>query len=135
MAAALAKIAQQWRAFAHDEPGKRFENQHRRMKQGGKPLLVGLAVVGALLVAAGIFLLFVPGPGLLVAAFGLALLAGISRSLARVLDRAEPVVRRHAARAKAWWSRAALATKLALGALAAAIVAAAGYAAYRLWLA
>lgn len=129
----LAKLERHWHAFADDEPGQRFENQHHRLKRSGKPFLIGLAAAGALLVASGVVLLFIPGPGLLVAAFGLALLAGVSHRLAKVLDRAEPVVRRRAKRAKAWWSRAALGVRIALIAAVVALAAAAAYAAYRLW--
>jgi hypothetical protein len=128
MPGSLAKIKHQWRAFAHDE-------QHRRLKQSGKPLLVALAVLGGLLVAGGVVMLFVPGPGFVVVAFGLAVLAGTSERLARALDRVEPVVRRVAQRAKAWWSHAPLAVRIALSVLAAALAAAAAYGAYRLWFA
>ena len=66
MSGTIAKLEHQWREFAHDKPGQRFENQHRRLKRGGRAVSVGMAVVGALLVASGVVLLFVPGPGLLV---------------------------------------------------------------------
>ena len=131
----IARLERQWHEFAHDKPGQRFENQHRRLKRGGRALSIGIAVVGALLVAGGVFLLFVPGPGLLVGFFGLALLAGTSARLARALDRIEPVVRRWATRAKARWSQASAATHIAIYALGAAIAGAAAYGAYRLWFA
>lgn len=132
---ALAKLESQWRAFKHDEPGHRFEHQHERMKKQGKGLLVGAAIVGGLLVAAGIVLLFIPGPGLLVSIFGLALVAGVSGRLARVLDRIEPPVRRAAKRAKRWWARASTPTKVALIAIAVALAGAAASGAYRVWIA
>jgi len=93
-----------------------------------------MAVIGALLVVGGVVLLFVPGPGLLVVVFGLALLVGISAGLARALDRSEPVVRWWAARAKAWWSQASIATRIATCAFGAGIAGVAVYGAYRLWI-
>jgi hypothetical protein len=133
MPGTIAKLEHQWHEFAHDKPGQRFENQHRRLKRGGKALLAGMTVVGALLVAGGVVLLFVPGPGLLVAVFGLALLAGTSSRLARVLDQMEPVVRRWASRAKAWWSQASITARVATCVIGAAIAGVAIYGAYRLW--
>lgn len=128
---ALAKLESQWRAFKHDEPGHRFEHQHERMKKQGKGLLVGAAIVGGLLVAAGIVLLFIPGPGLLVSIFGLALVG----RLARVLDRIEPPVRRAAKRAKRSWARASTPTKVALITITVALANAAASGAYRVWIA
>jgi hypothetical protein len=132
---ALAKLESQWKAFKHDEPGQRFEHQHERMKQNGRALLVGTATLGAILVASGVVLLFIPGPGLLVSVFGLALLAGVSGTLARLLDRAEPVVRRWARRAKHRWSRASMPAKAAIVGVAVALAGVVAYAAYRIWIA
>ena len=132
---AFAKLEQQWRAFKHDSPGHRFEHQHDRMKKSGKGFLVGAAIVGGLLVAGGVVLLFIPGPGLLLMVFGLALVAGVSKPLAKVLDRAEPVVRRWARAAKQWWKQAPIAVKIGIGAIALGLAGAAAYAAYRMWFA
>ena len=73
------------------------------MKRQSKAVRFGALALGALLVAGGIVMLFVPGPGLLVSVFGLALFAGHSRRLARALDRAEPPLRRRARAVKRWW--------------------------------
>jgi hypothetical protein len=132
---ALAKLESQWKAFKHDEPGHRFEHQHERMKQQGRALLVGTTTLGAILLVGGIVLLFIPGPGPLVSIFGLALLAGVSGTLARMLDRAEPPVRRWARRAKQRWTRASMPAKAALIALAVAAAGAAAFGAYRVWIA
>ncbi|MGE0398943.1 MAG: hypothetical protein AB7T06_19695 [Kofleriaceae bacterium] len=130
---ARAKLERQWKAFKHDEPGHRFEHQHERMKKRGRAFLVATTTLGALLLAGGLVMLFIPGPGILVAVFGLALIAGVSGRLAHGLDRAEPVVRRWARRAKRWWSRATVPAKAAVIAVAAIAAAAAALAAYRLW--
>ncbi|HEY4179145.1 MAG TPA: PGPGW domain-containing protein [Kofleriaceae bacterium] len=130
-----AKLQHQWREFKNDQPGKRFENQHDRMAKESRGLLVAQTVIGALLLVGGIILLFIPGPGLLLMVFGLALIAGISRSLARLLDRAEPPVHRAAHRAKLWWKHASTAVHAALIAGAGVIASAAAFVAYRVWFA
>jgi hypothetical protein len=91
-------LAQQWRSFKNDEPGKRFIHQRERMKKEGRGLTVALVALGALLFAGGVVLLFIPGPGLVLIVFGLALVSGVSSKLARLLYRTEPPVRRFAGR-------------------------------------
>jgi hypothetical protein len=118
------QLAEQWHAFKADPPGVRFRNQYRRMQSNGRAAFVGLIAIGAVLVLGGVALLFVPGPGLLLIVFGLALLTGVSKRLARVMDRIEPPVRRLAGRAKAAWKRAPVPVKLLLGFAAIAIGAA-----------
>jgi hypothetical protein len=49
---------------------------------------------GALLIAAGLFMLVAPGPGILVLVAGCALVAGESQLMARFLDAAEVRIRR-----------------------------------------
>lgn len=130
----LAKLESQWKAFKHDEPGHRFEHQHERMKKEGRALRVATTTLGAIFLAGGIVMLFIPGPGLLVAIFGLALIAGVSERLARLLDRIEPPLRRAGRRAKRWWSHAPMVSKVPLIALALALAGAAAFGAYRAWI-
>jgi Putative transmembrane protein (PGPGW) len=103
----MGKLIQRaWRAFRDDEQGQRFRNHHRRLHEPGWRKLRILALFAApLLLAAGVVMLFVPGPGLLFVLFGLALLAGESTALARRLDRAEPPVRRRFERVQRLWKR------------------------------
>jgi hypothetical protein len=130
-----SKLHHQWQEFKNDEPGKRFENQHDRMKKESRGLLIAQTLIGALLLAGGIVLLFIPGPGLLVMVFGLALIAGISRPLAKLLDRGEPPVRRAGHRAKVWWQHASRGAHASIIALAVVLASGAGFAAYHVWLA
>jgi hypothetical protein len=123
---ALAKLESQWKAFKHDAPGRRFEHQHERMKQNGRAWIVGTASLGAILLFGGIVMLFIPGPGLLVAIFGLALMAGVSESLAKALDRAEPALREKVNAAKTSWRTASRAEKGVLIGIGAAYVIAIG---------
>jgi hypothetical protein len=117
---ALAKLESQWKAFKHDEPGHRFEHQHERMKQSGRAWVVAMASLGAIFLVGGIIMLFIPGPGLLVSLFGLAMIAGASQPLARALDRAEPAMREKAREAKRSWKTASRAEKGVLIGIAAA---------------
>jgi len=80
-------------ALRHDPPGERFQRQYERLRHHGRALRVVMGIGGGLLVAAGIAFLILPGPGLPLLVVGLGLLAGLSRALARALDRAEPFLR------------------------------------------
>ncbi|MEO8704926.1 MAG: PGPGW domain-containing protein, partial [Kofleriaceae bacterium] len=132
----VSQLAQDWSAFRQDSPGHRFGNHYKRMRQQGSRAgaIVRLGL-GVLLVVAGIVMLFIPGPGLLVALFGLGLLGGESKKLAGVLDRIEPVMRRWGRAAKRWWTARSMVTQDVL--IAAVIVSAgvAAYGAYQWWVA
>jgi hypothetical protein len=84
----------EWHCFKDDEPGGRFANHHKRANRSGLAKRVLRIVFGTVLVAAGIFMLFVPGPGLLAMLFGVALFAGESQRLAERMDRLEVWARR-----------------------------------------
>jgi hypothetical protein len=129
-------LAQEWRAFRHDSPGSRFANHYERMrKEGSRAGAIARLGLGALLLVGGIVMLFIPGPGLLVAVFGLGLFAGQSKTIANALDRVEPAARRGWKRAKAWWRARALLAKASMIAVAGLAIACACYGAYRLFIA
>jgi hypothetical protein len=123
----LEGLAEEWHAFRDDSPGERFENHRQRMSQRGKAVRIGALGLGGVLFPAGIAMLFLPGPGILFAVFGLALFAGQSGFLAERLDRAEPPIRRRARAVKRKWealprpAKAAFIT-LAVGLAAVALV-------------
>jgi hypothetical protein len=94
--------------------------------------MVAQVVLGIALLAGGVVLLFIPGPGLLLIVFGLAMVAGTSRTLAGLLDRAEPPARERATRAKRWWTRSPAIVKAGLVLVALAGAAAATYGMYRI---
>jgi Putative transmembrane protein (PGPGW) len=99
-------VAGEWKAVRADRAGRRFCNHYSRMREPGRASLRALAlVVGPLLVAIGVVLLFIPGPGLIVIALGAAFLCGQSRKLARGLDRAEPRLHRAIARGRRTWQK------------------------------
>lgn len=114
MASTIDTVKREWRAFKHDEPGTRFQHQHDRMQKHSRAIRIAQAAAGTLLTLAGIVLLFIPGPGLLVMLFGLALLAGLSNALAKLLDRAEPPLRHQAKLMRRGWNHLAGAAKVGL---------------------
>lgn len=132
MASTIDDAKRGWRAFKDDEPGERFQHQHDRMQKQSRGMRIAHAAAGGLLTLAGIVLLFIPGPGLLVMLFGLALLAGLSKTLAKLLDRAEPPLRHQAQLMRRGWNHLAGAAKVGLGALALVALGAIGLGAYGL---
>jgi hypothetical protein len=80
-----------WDRFVHTTPGRRFYERYKRKQQakGSAWKRCAFVAAGILVCLAGIFFLAVPGPGLLILAVGLALIAQESAGLARLLDRAE----------------------------------------------
>jgi len=93
-----------WRAFTAEPPGCRFVQYHcraQRSRSVAKRVL--RIVVGVVLTAAGVVLLFIPGPGTLLLLFGMAMFSSESRLLARFLDRTEVFGRAQLKRLRRWW--------------------------------
>lgn len=104
----------EWRLLTADRPGYRFVGQFRRSQRDHSlARRVVRVVFGVVLVAAGVVMLFAPGPGWLVIFFGLGMFASESCALARFLDRTEVVVRTVAKRLRAWWRSASLPARAA----------------------
>ncbi len=103
------------------------------MKHGTRAGAVARVALGILLLAGGIAMLFIPGPGLLVMLFGLGLLGGQSQHLARALDRVEPAMRRIGRRLIGVWKRRSRVAQVAFVVVAVAIAGAAAYGAWT-WL-
>ncbi|MDE1884303.1 MAG: hypothetical protein KGI64_01890 [Xanthomonadaceae bacterium] len=82
--------------------GERFRAHHARMCEGRHALRTVLAIgCGLLLLALGLIMLILPGPGVLTGLVGAALIAGESAFAARLLDRIDL----HAAHVWARWRR------------------------------
>jgi Flp pilus assembly protein TadB len=128
----IAEAKHEWRAFKNDEPGKRFQHQHDRLQEKGRGVRIGLAVAGIVLLLVGVALMVLPGPGLPLLVFGLALLAGLSGALARALDRTEPVLRHEAKQLKRGWHRLSGGAKAGICAVGALGLAAVAFGAYRI---
>jgi hypothetical protein len=76
------------RRFMTAPSGTRFRAYHARLAQRPSLMRTLLAIgSGMILLALGLVLLVLPGPGLLVAAIGATLIAGESLTVARLLDR------------------------------------------------
>ncbi len=128
----LEELKKSWRVFTKSRPGERFQRLYGARKE---PRLyrILLTMVGVLLLVGGVVLLFIPGPGLLLIAFGAALIARESLWLAKRLDRLEPVLHKLGRKARSFWKKASTGARAAI--VAAGVIGAAGaaYAAY-LWL-
>jgi hypothetical protein len=78
------------RRFMTAPSGARFRAYHTRLKQRPNLMRTLLAIgCGLILLALGLVMIVLPGPGLLVAAIGAALIAGESLTVARFLDRVD----------------------------------------------
>src|SRR4051794_40785098 len=112
----FGNLKRQWRAFRGGKPGHRFVDRHDRVKRSRKTQSWARRwiepVVGILLLAIGVVLTFLPGPGIVFYFAGAGLLAGESRALARGLDWSELRLRRAFRCAKRWWGRASWIAKL-----------------------
>lgn len=94
MASPVKQLQIEWRRFKEDAPGERFQHQRDRARERSRSLPIVLAIVGVIVVALGVVMLFVPGPGILVIALGLAMIGSASRRVAQSLDRVETWARR-----------------------------------------
>jgi hypothetical protein len=107
MNTAIAAVRRGWRVFANDPPGQRFMSQYVRSQRQRSPVRTAVRIgLGALLTACGMVMWFLPGPGWLLVAFGMAMFASEMRGLARALDRAEVALRAGWRRFRRWWRAA-----------------------------
>lgn len=85
------RMREEWRHFVRAEAGTRFARLHERKNADGRGLARRLAWwgMGVVLIAAGVVMLFTPGPGLLTFALGIACIAQESLPFARRCDYAE----------------------------------------------
>jgi len=97
------KAQRTWAEIKDDPPGERFQ-RHFRRRRGRKGCVLLIAMSSALIFA-GIVLLFIPGPGLLLIALGTALLAEKSLRIARTLDWSETEIRTLIDLAERVWRR------------------------------
>jgi hypothetical protein len=91
----VERLRKAWTGIRDGAPGRRFQDRWRSRQEGGRsPLRKALWIgSGGALVAAGVILLMIPGPGIPVLALGGALLAQESRRIARLLDTGEVKIR------------------------------------------
>ena len=126
----LADLKESWKTFRKGRPGDRFESFFRARRKNRDGSRIALLIVGILLIAGGVILLFIPGPGLLLIAFGGALVAQQSLWMAKLLDEIELVARRMARLAARFWKASSIPVRALVVLAAAAGSAAAAYAAF-----
>jgi UPF0716 family protein affecting phage T7 exclusion len=87
----LKHTRQSWQRFKAGLPGRRFQQQFRQRRRfrSGAARKSLLMATGILLAVAGVFLLFVPGPGIIILLIGAVLIAQQSSLAARAFDRIE----------------------------------------------
>jgi hypothetical protein len=92
----IRKLKEQWRALRDAPPGRRFSlrYEHRAKKRETPAARIAWSALALLLVLAGIVALPLPGPGTVVIAVGLALLAQESLTVAKLCDRLELAIRK-----------------------------------------
>lgn len=131
------RVKRSWRRFKAGTPGRRFQQQFSRRKQSGRsPFQKALFIAaGILVMVAGFFFLFVPGPGLLILFLGAALIAKQSLLAARALDWTEVRVRKVLNWSLGAWRGSSPALKILLVFLALAVVGAVGFGAFKFLLA
>ena len=91
------QLKKDWKILRENRPGNRFQARYRYRENqsvSSRVKRVVKIIIGIALIPLGILLWFVPGPGWLIIFIGLALLAGRSKTLSRLLDRAELFVRK-----------------------------------------
>jgi hypothetical protein len=129
----LAKFKKSRQVFEKAPPGERFERLYDARKGFDRTTGVVFTAIGGLLLAGGVVLLFIPGPGLLLIAFGAALIAQRSLRLAKILDRLELTLRNFFRKGKSFWKKASIPIRSAIVAGVGILAGAAAYVGY-LWL-
>ena len=128
----LQEWKREWKAFEKAPAGKRFVRRYesRKRETGSRWKRVATIALGLGLIVAGAIMLVIPGPGILVVAFGGALFAQEFRWAAVALDWAEVRLRKVAQFAERFWKSASLALRAAVVLGAAVLAGGAGYLAW-----
>ena len=95
--AVIARLYRYWRKLRRGYPGRRFQDlydyRHRRRVRRARPSRWFGLGGGFVLLAVGLAIGWLPGPGGFLSIVGLALVATELRPLARLLDRSELILR------------------------------------------
>jgi hypothetical protein len=121
----------QWREFQRGRPGHRFQerferNQEARSRRSSFTRFLKPAAAIVLL-AVGVVLCFIPGPGIPFLLIGAGMLADVSRPIARAMDRVEVSIRALVTHGRRWWDHASRTAKNAAIALAVFVASGATY--------
>ena len=90
------ELRKEWRQFKSAKPGTRFVRQYESNQQerSSKWIRAGIIALGVVVILVGAVALPAPGPGILIIAAGVALLARESRWIAERMDSVELKLRR-----------------------------------------
>ena len=115
----IEKWREDWRLFKASKPGFRFRDRYRRRRRsgpGGFDLRKALyVVVGFATAIASLLLAPLPGPGWGTFFVGIMILAGELRTVARLLDRADVMLRGPGRRVERVWARLPGAVRTLIG--------------------
>jgi len=130
----LEGLKQRWHQFRDAPRGERFQQSFkRRQRARHDPLRKVLVLAGGFVImAAGLFFLPFPGPGVLILSFGAALVAQEWFVAARALDWMEVRLWRLLVRALAVWRRSAVPVRILLMLMPMAFLGAAAVGAFKL---
>ena len=132
----LGSLKKSWQELKQGRPGHRFQE---RAKKGKRERLSQSwikrflkPVIAIVLIAGGVVLCVIPGPGMPLIVAGAALLAERSFTIARGLDWTEVKARKVLSLGKAWWRHATRTARAAAVLIGAVVIGGAGYGAYSL---
>ena len=136
MAATMgSQLRQGLRELRRGRPGHRFRAHYERsqkQKRSHAATRVGLLVAAIICFAIGVVLVVMPGPAFVFFILAGGLLATESKTVARLMDRIEVLVRKAMSWAKRKWERLPMAARIALGLVAACCTAGALFLGYTL---
>lgn len=89
----IQKLKTEWFQFKLGKPGQRFYLRHQRLQRENFVDRITQSVLGIILSVLGFILIPLPGPGTIVALFGLCLLGSEFGPVARWLDKMEVKLR------------------------------------------
>jgi hypothetical protein len=123
-----------WQQFKEAPSGQRFQMRFRQRQNTHRHALQKyLAIIGGIvLMATGLFLMAVPGPGVLVLAIGAGFVAQESRYAAKLLDAIEPPLLRASKYLMRLWRRTSTMARIATVSIAVLIAGMAAVGAYRI---
>jgi uncharacterized protein (TIGR02611 family) len=130
----LARLRENGRRLKAGRAGTRFLDcfhykQELRDKHGPIYRRIDIAL-GLTIAVIGLIMVPAPGPGWIIVFIGMALLAGESEKVAKLMDRGEQFLRRMRAKSKRFWRRASLAMKSSITIAAGALVSVIAYGLY-----
>lgn len=132
----LEKLRKNWRTFRNAPAGKRFQQQYEAQRRSNRPAWMKplMIIVGIVVIAGGAVALPAPGPGILILAFGAALIAREFRWAAKGLDWLGLRLRALLKWALKVWKQAPLIGKAAIVTVALAVAGGTAWLAWTLYL-